>query len=174
MQRTFRHLMFLALLTAFSGQLGRVMASDTSPSGKNPVTAYLLPDPAAMTFRLPKDLGFDPKQTKGTQKIVLFGNPDKPGSPYEILQKWYPHSMSRPHFHITDRYVYVVSGTWWVGSGPKFDPDHTYPAPAGSFVHQYARELHYDGAKDEPCILIVSGIGPARLIPADELHAKKK
>ena len=82
--------------------------------------------------------------------------------------------MSQPHFHTTDRYVYVVSGTWWVGSGAKFDPNSTYPVPAGSFVHQFANELHFDGAKSEPCIILVSGVGPAGLIPADQLPAKDK
>ena len=31
--------------------------------------------------------------------------------------------FSRPHFHPNDRYVtFVISGTWWVGTGNKFDP----------------------------------------------------
>lgn len=176
MQRIFRHLLLLVLVMALGGQLGGVLASDNSRADKTtaPANKPTLPNPAAMTFRLPKDLKFDPNQTKGTQKIVLYGDPDKPGNPYEILQKWFPNSMTQPHFHTTDRYIYVVSGTWWVGSGPKFDPNSTYPTPAGSFVHQFANELHYDGAKGEPCVLIITGVGPASLISPAKLHAEKK
>jgi hypothetical protein len=35
-------------------------------------------------------------------------------------------------------------------------------------VTHYAKEIHYDGAKDEPCILEIVGMGPAQSIPAEE------
>ena len=57
--------------------------------------------------------------------------------------------MSRPHFHPNDRFFVVISGTWWMGTGEKFDPDATVPAPAGSYKVHYAGTAHYDGAKDE-------------------------
>jgi len=104
---------------------------------------------AVMALRLPQDLKFDPNKTSGSDNFVLYGDPNKPGSSYAYLQKWYPHSMSRPHFHENDRYIYVISGTWWLGWGPKYDPDHTYPVPTGSFVHHFGRQLHLRRAKDE-------------------------
>jgi hypothetical protein len=169
LQRIFRCLILLAPLAALSGQLNGVMAS---PAGQTPGSANNppLPDPAVMTIRLPQDLTFDPNKTSGNAKFVLYGDPDKPGSSYEVLQKWYPHSMSHPHFHRNDRYIYVVSGTWWVGAGSKYDPDSTYPVHAGSFVHHIGREIHYDGAKDEPCILIISGIGPVHDFPPSDVN----
>ena len=30
--------------------------------------------------------------------------------------------MTRPHFHPEDRYAIVISGTWYTGTGDKFDP----------------------------------------------------
>jgi len=30
--------------------------------------------------------------------------------------------MSRPHFHPNDRFFVVIVGTWWMGTGEKFDP----------------------------------------------------
>ena len=172
LQRIFRCLILLAPMAALSGHLGGVMAGGAGQAGQAPSAAGQppLPDPAVMTLRLPQDLKFDPNKTSGSANFVLYGDPDKPGSPYEYIQKWYPHSMSRPHFHENDRYIYVVSGTWWLGWGPKYDPDNTYPVPAGSFVHHLARGIHYDGAKDEPCILIISGIGPARSFPISEMQ----
>jgi hypothetical protein len=59
-----------------------------------------------------------------------------------------------------ERYIKVLSGTWWVGTGPKYDPDSTYPMPAGSYVVDRANELHYDGAKDADCVIYLIGMGP--------------
>jgi hypothetical protein len=83
------------------------------------------------------------------------------------LTKWHPHNMSRPHFHPNDRYITVISGTWWKGTGTKYDPDSTVPIPAGSFVTDVANGIHYDGAKDEEVVLEIVGMGPATAIPAE-------
>ena len=76
--------------------------------------------------------------------------------------------MSHPHFHPNDRYITVLSGTWWVGTGKKFDPDSTVPLPAGSVVTHYGKQIHYDGAKDEAVTLEIVGEGPATITPAEE------
>jgi hypothetical protein len=54
--------------------------------------------------------------------------------------------MSAPHWYETDRYCVVVSGTWWVTSGEKFDPENV-PAPAGSFVRRVARTPMRSGSE---------------------------
>jgi long-subunit fatty acid transport protein len=63
--------------------------------------------------------------------------------------------------------VTVISGTWWVGTGSKYDPDSTVPIPAGSFVTHTAKEVHYDGAKDGETVLEIVGMGPATSTPAE-------
>jgi hypothetical protein len=71
--------------------------------------------------------------------------------------------MSAPHWYETDRYCVVVSGTWWVTAGERFDPDITVPAPVGTFVRRVARTPHYDGVKKdgkEPAVIAICGIGP--------------
>jgi hypothetical protein len=83
------------------------------------------------------------------------------------LVKWDPGKMSRPHFHPNDRYVTVISGTWWVGTGPKYDPASTKPVPAGSFVTHYAKQIHFDGAKDKEVVLQIVGMGPETSTPAE-------
>src|SRR5260370_8291171 len=77
---------------------------------------------------------------------VMRGDPDKPG-PYIVLIKWGPHQMSRPHFHPNDRFITVLSGTWWVGTGSKFDPESTVPMPAGSFGTHFGKGVDYGGPK---------------------------
>ena len=94
----------------------------------------------------------------------LYGGLDKPG-PYLVLMKWYPGYMSAPHTYATDRLSLVLSGTWWVNSGPDFDPDNTVPVPAGGFVRRIARTPHYDGVKKgakEPAVIGLFGIAPVQ------------
>ena len=119
------------------------------------------PDPAVLGYKLPADFKWsDSAVYPGLKSVVLYGDPNKPG-PYVVRNRFSPGSFSRPHFHPNDRLIVVVSGTWWVGTGEKFDPDSTKPMPAGSFVAHYGGKVHYDGAKNEECELIIYGIGPA-------------
>jgi hypothetical protein len=100
------------------------------------------------------------RNAAGTQETVtLFGDPSKPGMYVQRL-RWLPGNMSRPHFHPNDRFFVVIEGTWWLGSGDKYDPNSTVPAPAGTFVVHRAGEIHYDGAKDAPVVIQVTGMGP--------------
>jgi hypothetical protein len=98
------------------------------------------------------------------EMATLHGGLDKPG-PYVVLMKWYPGYMSAPHTYATDRLSLVLAGTWWVNSGPDFDPDNTVPVPAGGFVRRVARTPHYDGVRkgaNEPAIIGLFGIAPVR------------
>jgi hypothetical protein len=123
-------------------------------------------DKAAINIVLPDQIPWkDRPFMTGLKEAVLAGDPTKPGI-YVVLVKWLPHNMSRPHFHPNDRFIKVISGTWWVGTGDKFDPGNTVPLPAGSFVTHYAKQIHYDGAKDEETVLEIVGEGPATSIPA--------
>jgi len=116
------------------------------------------PDPKALAFTLPANI----KWSNGTtsQQAVLVGDPSKEGL-YVVLTKWIAHNNSRPHFHPNDRFITVISGTWWVGTGSKYDPDGMKPIPAGSFVTHFGKQVHYDGAKDGDVILQIVGMGPA-------------
>jgi quercetin dioxygenase-like cupin family protein len=73
--------------------------------------------------------------------------------------------MSHPHFHPNDRFITVLSGTWWVGTGTKFDPELTVAMPAGTVVAHFAGKV--DGAKDEDAIIEVVGMGPATVTNAE-------
>ena len=121
-------------------------------------------DPAVIAFQLPDQITWVDNPKAGNRTAVLQGDPTKPG-PYAVLLTWLPGHMSRPHFHPNDRHFIVVSGTWWVGSGPKYDPAATQPLPAGSSVTHFAKGVHYDGAKTEPATILVWGEGPATTTP---------
>ena len=108
----------------------------------------------------------------GVKFVVMVGNPREAGL-YMIRVKFAPHTMSRPHWHPEERYVTVIKGTWWAGSGAKFDPDSTVPLATGSFAAHTAREVHYDGAKDEEVIVQIAGIGPSGTIVVDQGQPQK-
>jgi len=120
-------------------------------------------DAKIVGFKLPDQIKWT-ENPSGNRTAVLQGDPSKPG-PYAVLLTWLPGKMSRPHFHPNDRFFIVVSGTWWVGNGPNFDPEATVPMPAGSHVIHYAKGVHYDGAKNEPATILVWGEGPGTNTP---------
>jgi quercetin dioxygenase-like cupin family protein len=123
-------------------------------------------DPKAITI-----VPFDKLEFKGKpgqpQTATVFGDSTKPGM-YGIVIKWPPHTNSRPHSHPYDRYITVLSGTWWINTGAKFSPETMVPMKPGSFVIHHAGEVHYDGAKDEPAMIYIVGMGPATVVPREE------
>jgi hypothetical protein len=125
-------------------------------------------NPAAVTYKLPDQVQW---QTipgfAGAERAIMVGDPSKPGF-YAVMIKWLAgNHFSHPHFHPHDRFIAVLKGTWWVGSGTKFDPDATVPMPAGTFVTHYGQQVHFDGAKDEDTILLIVGDGPETPTPAE-------
>lgn len=122
-------------------------------------------DAATLRYQLPSQIHWV-DDAIGAKSAVLLGDPSKPGL-YIVLVKWTPHHMSHPHWHPNDRFITVLSGTWWVGTGNKFDPDRTVPMPAGSFVTHYGKQVHFDGAKDQEAVLEIVGEGPGTATPAE-------
>ncbi len=116
-------------------------------------------NPKAIAIKLPDQIQWKRNSAGTNETAVLYGDPDKPGF-YVLMFKWLPGNMSRPHSHPNDRMITVLKGTWWVGTGDKFDPDTTVPLPTGSYVTHFAKEIHYDGAKDAEVWLLMAGEGP--------------
>jgi hypothetical protein len=121
-------------------------------------------NPAAVAVTLPDQIDWKQGANPGVRSAVLAGDPAKPGL-YVVLAKWLPGNMSRPHWHPNDRFITVLSGTWWVGTGETYDPDRTVAMPAGSFVTHFGKQVHYDGAKDGEAVLLIVGEGPATATP---------
>jgi hypothetical protein len=121
-------------------------------------------DPSAIHITPPENIPW--VKTANSDTAILAGDPNKPGI-YVELTRWHAGHMSRPHYHMYDRYITVISGTWWVGTGTKYDPDITKPMPAGSFVVHPAKGIHWDGAKDADCVIEIVGMGPATTTNAE-------
>jgi hypothetical protein len=159
---------------ALAGIAAAAYAQGAAPSGPTMADVSIndpagpIPNPANIPFTPPDKLVWT-GNPKGEQQIKLFGDPSKPGM-YGVLIKWAPGTGSRPHFHDQDRFIYVVSGTWWVSSSTHYDPKLTHPMPAGSYVEDIANTVHWDGARagGPPAILELVGMGPVKTIQVDE------
>jgi hypothetical protein len=111
------------------------------------------------------EFDFGPDLTK-INTIVLAGNPSAPG--FYIIRIRFPAGMtSRPHFHNQDRFITVIQGTWYAGTQSTYDMSKTVPIKAGGFMKHPAGAVHYDGAKDEPVIVEIRGMGPVTTTSAE-------
>ena len=126
-----------------------------SPKDNGP---YRGGDPSAATIKLPNQI--DWKDNGGNLTTNLVGDPTKPGLYVQMLT-WKKNNNSRPHSHPNDRFIYVLSGTWWVNTGTNYDMGKSIPMKEGAFVTHFGKQVHYDGAKDEETTIIVIGNGPA-------------
>jgi Cupin domain. len=104
----------------------------------------------------------------GAKFTVLSGDPTKSG-PYTIRLSMPSGYRILPHYHPTDEYVTVISGTFHVGMGDKFDRSKTTAFTGGGFGTVPANMRHYAWASGRT-VVQVSGNGPFQLIyvnPAD-------
>jgi hypothetical protein len=149
-------------------RLWRTLVIAASLAGTLSISAAAELNPVALVYKLPDQIPWGPVNAAGAQSAVVVGDPTKPGF-YMVYNKWTKGDhFSRPHFHPNDRYIVVLQGTWWVGTGPKFDSANSTPMPAGSFVTHFGKQVHWDGAKDEDAVLLIMGEGPATATAAEE------
>ena len=103
----------------------------------------------------------------GGQVANIAGDPNGHGL-YVQRVRFPPHVMDRPHWHPGDRYVTVIKGTWYTGTGATFDPARSVPLKPGSYMFHPARALHWDGSNsDEEVVVQIVGLGPVETTPAD-------
>ncbi len=95
---------------------------------------------------------------KGAQIAVLEGDPSKEG-PFVFRVK-VPDGYRIPvHMHPKTERVTVISGTFNIGMGDKFDEKATDAMPAGTYGYWEAGMKHYVWIKGETVVQF-HGIGP--------------
>jgi len=98
------------------------------------------------------------------QILKVSGDLSKPG-PYVFLLKVNKGQIapSAAHTHPEDRTYTVISGTWYVGFGTKFDESKLIALPPGSYYTEPAGVPHFVMAKDDAVVVQISGTtGPTR------------
>jgi quercetin dioxygenase-like cupin family protein len=79
------------------------------------------------------------------------------------------------HSHPDDRTYTVLSGTWYVGWGEKFDENKLTALKPGSFYTEPAGVPHFISTPDSETIVQITGVGPTTIHYVDNpAHASKK
>lgn len=110
-------------------------------------------------YKLPEQFDWKGRPGSVAQTAILFGDPSKPGLYVQLLKRG-PNDWSQPHSHPNDRFITVLAGTMFIGTGAKADRDNTVLLKPGSFVRDIANQMHYDGTGPEGLTLEIVGIGP--------------
>ena len=126
----------------------------------------------------PKDLKWGsppPVFEKGASFTLVSGDPGKEGL-YVVRLKMPAGYRINPHWHPTDEHVTVISGTFALGMGEKFDKSTMTELPVGGYALLPAQMRHYAMAKTAS-IVQVHGTGPFVLTyvnPADDPSQRAK
>jgi quercetin dioxygenase-like cupin family protein len=122
-------------------------------------------DPTIREFKLPADIPWRQGEN-GAASALLYGDPSKPGLYVQLLKRG-PNQWSKPHSHPNDRYITVLEGTFWAGTGAGFDTERTVPLKPGTFMRDVANKVHFDGSKDDGLTVMFVGMGPSTSTPAE-------
>jgi pimeloyl-ACP methyl ester carboxylesterase/uncharacterized RmlC-like cupin family protein len=103
----------------------------------------------------------------GIETRTLKGDATKPG--IYTIQLTIPANVKiQAHTHPDDRVATVVSGTWYIGYGAKFDEAKLKPLTAGSFYTEPPGVAHFAKTGNDPVVVQITGNGPTGTEYVDE------
>jgi quercetin dioxygenase-like cupin family protein len=142
-----RHLRILVLSAGLALGLATftAFAADGLPEGGLRITS--------------EELKWKSGRVPGHEIAPLIGDSTKPG-PYVERVKFPPNSISQAHSHPEARSYTIISGTWYVGYGDRFDPTKLKALPAGSFYTEPANVNHFSQIKEDGVVVQIVGDGP--------------
>jgi quercetin dioxygenase-like cupin family protein len=138
--------------------------AQSASSAKNAFTPDTVPYGPAPAFVAP-----------GAQLAVLEGNPGGSSGDYTVRFKMPDGYRIAPHWHPYRENVTVMSGTFKVGMGDRFDESKMGVFPAGSFAYLDPDMHHYAMASGE-VVVQVHGQAPFQfnyVNPDDDPNRKK-
>ena len=107
----------------------------------------------------PVEAGAGTSGVGGIRTRVLKGDPTKAG--LYTIQLFVPaNTRIEAHHHPDDRVATVISGTWQIGYGSKFDEKKLKALPPGSFYIEPPDAAHFAQTGREPVIVQITGYGP--------------
>jgi hypothetical protein len=144
--------------------------SDQAKSTVSATSAHVLFVPADVKW-----MDGPPSLPAGAKMAILEGDPAEAG-PFTMRLKVPDGFKIAPHTHPAVEHVTVISGTFHLGMGEKFDAAAGREMPAGSFGFMPAGMKHFGWAKGET-VVQVHGLGPWKIVyvnPADDPRNAKK
>ena len=129
-------------------------------------------DPAGFVHFAPDEIQWKPTPSipAGGESAVLYGNPGKRGL-FVTRVKLPADYRIEPHTHPEERLYTVISGTFYIGFGDKFDPDRLHAFPAGSVFVVPANASHFHWTRSGDAVVQITGVGPSGIQyvdPADD------
>lgn len=95
----------------------------------------------------------------GIETRILKGDPNKAGL-YTIQLTAPANTTIQAHTHPDDRVATVISGTWYIGYGPRFDEKKLKALPPGSFYTEPPGMAHFARTGNSSVVVQITGFGP--------------
>jgi quercetin dioxygenase-like cupin family protein len=117
----------------------------------------------------------EPAVLPGARLAVLQGDPAQEGL-FVYRFKFPANFKVPPHFHKAGENVTVLTGSFFVGLGEKFDQGSGQELPVGGFIAIPPKHPHFAWAGPMETIVQVHGVGPTDITfvnPADDPRKKK-
>lgn len=161
-----RNLYFTLVLAGFlcGALLVLTIGAQATSSEKNAFTPDAVPYGPAPAF-----------VPAGAQFAVLEGNPGASSGDYTVRLKMPDGYRLAPHWHPYRENVTVISGTFKVGMGDRFDESKMGTFPAGSFAY-LDPDMHHYAMASGPVVVQVHGMAPLQfnyVNPSDDPSRKK-
>jgi quercetin dioxygenase-like cupin family protein len=116
----------------------------------------------------------DPPTFPGAKMAIVQGDPGKEGL-FMYRVKLPANYKIPPHFHKAGENVTVLSGSFFIGLGEKFDQGSGKELSPGAFVAIPATHRHFAWAGGQETLIQVHGVGPTDITfvnPADDPRKK--
>ena len=119
-------------------------------------------DPPGVVQTLPEQIKWTqaPPLLPGGLSASIYGNAQKPTGYYINRVKLPADFKVMPHSHPEESVYTVISGTFYIGYGDKFDPDKLKAFPAGSTFVVPANANHFHWMRSGEAVAQITGIGP--------------
>src|ERR1044072_6662133 len=80
---------------------------------------------------------------------VVYGDPSKPGAPFVLRLTNRANQIVPVHWHPEDENITVIQGTWYLGSGDKFDRKALREMNVGDYAWMPKKMRHFGWAKTD-------------------------
>ena len=124
------------------------------------------------------DLKWNPI-VKGCDMAAVGGDPSAEGVPFTLRLRCTAGTIIPAHWHPTDENVTVISGTFQVGMGDKYDAAKLETMSPGNFVSMPKEMRHYARSKTASIVQVhaigpfkVNWVNPADVTPPDAKPTK--
>ena len=124
------------------------------------------PLPAGVILFHPDKVQWFSTARGGGQWAPIRGNPNHPGS-YVYARKIPPRTITLAEVFPDARSYSVVSGTFYIGFGERYEEAGLLALPSGSYCVVPAGQPHFTATREQAVLLQVSGVGRSVPKPVD-------